>query len=178
MESENEAIEVCLHVYDLTGSMAKIMSTALIGDQTFYISYFCIKMYLIIWFLILGKQIDGIWHTGIVAFGREYFFGGAGIQSCEPVSYYFFCRLINFNLTQSKRICVQINNHLLIIFVFNYCWRIRWPCARFPTCKIPFHLSHIISLDIVQHPSWIFATKNYYQEDMEEWVERSVKINH
>lgn len=25
---------------------------------------------------LLGKQIGGIWHTGIVAFGREYYFGG------------------------------------------------------------------------------------------------------
>ncbi|XP_077980589.1 uncharacterized protein LOC144435827 [Glandiceps talaboti] len=33
---------------------------------------------------ILGKQIDGIWHTGIVIFGREYFFGGIGVESCHP----------------------------------------------------------------------------------------------
>jgi len=32
----------------------------------------------------LGKQIDGVWHTGIVVHGREYFFGGSGIQSCLP----------------------------------------------------------------------------------------------
>lgn len=30
-----------------------------------------------------GKQIDGIWHTGIVVYGREYFFGG-GIQAAMP----------------------------------------------------------------------------------------------
>lgn len=28
----------------------------------------------------LGKQVDGIWHTGILVHGREYFFGG-GIQA-------------------------------------------------------------------------------------------------
>jgi hypothetical protein len=27
----------------------------------------------------LGQRIDGIWHTGIVVFGNEYYFGG-GIQ--------------------------------------------------------------------------------------------------
>ena len=37
-------------------------------------------------FLIPGKQIDGIWHTGIVVYGREYFFGGDGIMNCPPVS--------------------------------------------------------------------------------------------
>lgn len=35
---------------------------------------------------VTGRQIEGIWHTAIVAFGREYFFGSAGIQSCPPVS--------------------------------------------------------------------------------------------
>jgi hypothetical protein len=31
----------------------------------------------------LGKQIDGIWHTGVVVFGKEFFFGG-GIQHGTP----------------------------------------------------------------------------------------------
>ena len=30
-----------------------------------------------------GKQIDGVWHTGVVVFGKEFFFGG-GIQSGDP----------------------------------------------------------------------------------------------
>lgn len=36
--------------------------------------------------ILSGRQIDGVWHTGVVAYGREYFFGGGGIQSCLPVS--------------------------------------------------------------------------------------------
>ena len=32
---------------------------------------------------ILGKQVDGIWHTGILVHGREIFFGG-GIQALPP----------------------------------------------------------------------------------------------
>nr|XP_053640138.1 uncharacterized protein LOC128694183 [Cherax quadricarinatus] len=32
----------------------------------------------------IGKQIEGIWHTGVVAYGREYFFGSGGIESCRP----------------------------------------------------------------------------------------------
>ena len=31
----------------------------------------------------LGKQIDGIWHTGVRVYGKEYFFGG-GIQALPP----------------------------------------------------------------------------------------------
>ncbi|KAK3090099.1 hypothetical protein FSP39_009184 [Pinctada imbricata] len=31
------------------------------------------------------RQINGVWHTGIVVYGREFFFGGTGgIESCNP----------------------------------------------------------------------------------------------
>eukprot|EP00039_Didymoeca_costata_P026628 m.16258 g.16258 ORF g.16258 m.16258 type:complete len:172 (+) comp5642_c0_seq2:237-752(+) len=33
----------------------------------------------------LGKQLDGLWHTSVVAFGKEYFYGG-GIQKATPGS--------------------------------------------------------------------------------------------
>jgi len=33
---------------------------------------------------LLGKQLDGIWHTGIVAYGKEFYFGGMGIENCPP----------------------------------------------------------------------------------------------
>ncbi|KAH7492520.1 Desumoylating isopeptidase 1 [Phytophthora ramorum] len=52
---------VTLHVYDLSHGMARQMSPAL-----------------------LGKTIDGVWHTGVLVFGREYFFGGGGIQAMAP----------------------------------------------------------------------------------------------
>lgn len=44
---------VSLHVYDLSQGMARQLSPAL-----------------------LGRQINGIWHTGIVVYGKEYYFGG------------------------------------------------------------------------------------------------------
>jgi len=28
--------------------------------------------------------MDGIWHTGIVAFGSEWYFGHSGIECCLP----------------------------------------------------------------------------------------------
>ena len=49
-----------LHLYDLSGGLAKQMSMAFVG-----------------------KQFDGIWHTGIVVYGQEYYFGG-GICSGPP----------------------------------------------------------------------------------------------
>jgi desumoylating isopeptidase 1 len=45
-----------LAVYDLSNGLASQMSQA-----------------------ILGQQIDGIWHTGVIVYNYEYFFGG-GIQ--------------------------------------------------------------------------------------------------
>ncbi|KAM7257728.1 hypothetical protein ACFE04_013469 [Oxalis oulophora] len=54
-----EGSKVILNVYDLSGGLAKQLSTS-----------------------FLGKAIEGIWHTGLVVYGNEYFFGG-GIQH-EP----------------------------------------------------------------------------------------------
>ncbi|XP_057964000.1 uncharacterized protein LOC131155093 [Malania oleifera] len=51
-----EGDKVKLNVYDLSQGMARQLS------MTF-----------------LGKAIEGIWHTGIVVYGNEYYFGG-GIQ--------------------------------------------------------------------------------------------------
>ena len=53
-------MEVSLHLYDLSQGMARSMSQQL-----------------------LGIQLEGIWHSGIVCYGKEYFFGG-GIFSDTP----------------------------------------------------------------------------------------------
>ncbi|XP_075522136.1 uncharacterized protein LOC142555247 [Primulina tabacum] len=52
-----ESYKVSLHVYDLSQGLARQLSTT-----------------------FLGKSIEGIWHTGIVVYGNEYYFGG-GIQN-------------------------------------------------------------------------------------------------
>ncbi|KNA24926.1 hypothetical protein SOVF_011190 [Spinacia oleracea] len=51
-----ESHRVALNVYDLSQGLARQLSTT-----------------------FLGKAIEAIWHTGIVVYGNEYFFGG-GIQ--------------------------------------------------------------------------------------------------
>mmetsp|Transcript_48150 Transcript_48150/g.92037 ORF Transcript_48150/g.92037 Transcript_48150/m.92037 type:complete len:259 (+) Transcript_48150:117-893(+) len=55
-----DGFPVTLHIYDLSGGLAAQLSLP-----------------------FLGKQVDGIWHTGVVAYGSEYFFGG-GIQRMPP----------------------------------------------------------------------------------------------
>jgi hypothetical protein len=56
-------------------------------------------------FPFVGRQLDGIWHTAIVAYGREYFFGPAGIHSIRPVS---------------------ISSPLMILFDSSVWWEFRW----------------------------------------------------
>ncbi len=55
--------DVYLYIYDLSMGMAKVLSQSLIG-----------------------RHFDGIWHTGVVVHGREYFFSQEGINSCRPGS--------------------------------------------------------------------------------------------
>ncbi len=72
--------DVYLYIYDLTKGMARRFSP-----------------------MFLGKQIDGVWHTGIVAYDTEWYFGNDGISSCPPVSEnlfsnYLILRSLNFFL--------------------------------------------------------------------------------
>ncbi|XP_044253467.1 uncharacterized protein LOC123004330 [Tribolium madens] len=53
--------KVELYIYDLSKGMAAALSP-----------------------MLINKKIDGIWHTSIVVYGREYFFGSHGVSSCNP----------------------------------------------------------------------------------------------
>lgn len=55
--------KVELYIYDLSRGVASMVSP-----------------------LLIGKRIDGVWHTSIVVYGREYFFGSQGVESCNPGS--------------------------------------------------------------------------------------------
>ncbi|XP_025163508.1 uncharacterized protein LOC105190522 isoform X2 [Harpegnathos saltator] len=84
-DTEDMKTTVELYIYDLTKGMAAMMSR-----------------------LLIGRQLDGIWHTAIVAYGREYFFGPAGIQSIRPSCRWstwrtrYFSRALSFFLTRRK----------------------------------------------------------------------------
>lgn len=58
-----DSYPVKLYIYDLSRGMARQLSP-----------------------VMLGKQLDGIWHTAIVVHGKEYFFVGEGIDNCTPGS--------------------------------------------------------------------------------------------
>lgn len=59
-QEEEQGEAVVLYVYDLSRGMAAALSPSL-----------------------LGQRIDGIWHTGLVVFGHEYYYGG-GVQYALP----------------------------------------------------------------------------------------------
>lgn len=59
--NQTETYPVKLYIYDLSRGMARQLSH-----------------------VMLGKQLDGVWHTAIVVHGKEYFFAGDGINSCPP----------------------------------------------------------------------------------------------
>ncbi|XP_029540852.1 desumoylating isopeptidase 1-like [Oncorhynchus nerka] len=61
MDQKYTLYPVKLYVYDLSNGMARQLSP-----------------------LMLGKQLDGIWHTAIVVHGEEFFYGGEGIANCPP----------------------------------------------------------------------------------------------
>lgn len=60
MHSETTSTPVRLHIYDVSQGMARNFSEPL-----------------------LGMNVQGIWHTGIVAYGKEFYFG-AGITADSP----------------------------------------------------------------------------------------------
>ncbi|XP_045497438.1 uncharacterized protein LOC123695586 isoform X1 [Colias croceus] len=59
----SEGVPVDLYIYDLTNGLASVLSPT-----------------------IIGRKIEGVWHTSIVVFEREYFYGASGITSCAPGS--------------------------------------------------------------------------------------------
>ena len=48
---------------------------------------FLSSLAVLITFFYLGLDTEGIYHTGIVVFGKEYFFGSEGIKSCSPTEF-------------------------------------------------------------------------------------------
>ncbi|XP_014059304.1 desumoylating isopeptidase 1 isoform X1 [Salmo salar] len=60
-KNDTTTYSVQLYIYDLSRGMARNLSP-----------------------IMLGKQVDGIWHSAIVVYGDEFYFGGVGISSCSP----------------------------------------------------------------------------------------------
>lgn len=83
--------QVKIRLYDISQGMARIMSPRLIG-----------------------KQIDGIWHSAIEVFGSEYFFGG-GICKEHPGSTPFGTPVQFFDMGVTTRTQGELEAYLLSI---------------------------------------------------------------
>jgi hypothetical protein len=60
MNSEKTNVKV--YLYDISNGMAKSLSP-----------------------MFLGKTIEGVWHTGLVVYGNEYYYGGGVCQGTPKV---------------------------------------------------------------------------------------------
>mmetsp|Transcript_11689 Transcript_11689/g.16060 ORF Transcript_11689/g.16060 Transcript_11689/m.16060 type:complete len:506 (-) Transcript_11689:119-1636(-) len=132
--------EVYLEVYDLSRGMAAAMSQS-----------------------ILGMRIDGIWHTGVVVFQKEYYFGG-GIQ-CSSIGH--FASSSNMQATRSVRIGVTTKtqeelqeylrsvNHLFTERTYDL---INNNCNNFSDCVCKFLVGTGIPSYIIELPRTIFSS--------------------
>lgn len=112
---------------------------------------------------ILGQRIDGIWHTGIVVFGKEYYFGG-GIQVMD---WGYFARSNNMNpmqvldmgTTQKSR--QEFENYLRTINnqYTSYTYDLlNNNCNNFADTICRFLTGHGIPSHIVDLPRIVFST--------------------
>ncbi|KAI5652193.1 PPPDE putative peptidase domain-containing protein [Phthorimaea operculella] len=70
-------VPVDLYIYDLTNGLASMLSPVIIDEQPLLIGEKIDDKE-------IGRQVEGVWHTAIVVYDREYFYGAGGITSCEP----------------------------------------------------------------------------------------------
>ena len=61
VKTPSSGLPIYLYMYDVTNGLARVFSPA-----------------------VIGIEIEAIWHTSIVAYGIEYYFGGFGIEFAPP----------------------------------------------------------------------------------------------
>ena len=148
---------VQLLVYDLSRGMASAMSEA-----------------------ILGQRIDGIWHTGVLVFNSEYYYGG-GIQisplgvfsasnGLHPVQMINlgetektreeltnFLRAIGPRFTGEDFTLLQVSSRLILSVAMTYDL-IRNNCNNFSDEIARFLVGRGIPEFIVNRPALVFST--------------------
>lgn len=152
---------VQLAVYDLSRGMARAMSKA-----------------------ILGQQIEGIWHTGIVVFGKEYYFGG-GIQ-VSPWGFFAQSNGMNpsqiLELGQTQKTQNELENYLRSIndkFTQYTYDLINNNCNNFADVVSNFLIGKGIPSHIVDLPKIVFSTPGGAMlRPMIEQMQNNIKQQH
>ena len=130
---------VTLAVYDLSQGMARQMSEQL-----------------------LGMRIDMIPHTGVIVFGKEYFFGG-GIQALPHqqfvASHMPPCQMINMGTTEiNKELFEEFLESVRPRFTMQTYDLIRNNCNNFSDCVCNFLVGKSIPAEITGLPERVFSS--------------------
>ena len=103
---------------------------------------------------ILGKEIEGIWHTSVYVYGREYFYAG-GINKSQPRKTKFGkpIKEINFGFTNKTK--TEFENYLKSInnnFTSNNYNLISHNCNHFSDTALYYLIGkHLSSVILKQH---------------------------
>jgi hypothetical protein len=129
-----------LAVYDLSRGMASSMSEA-----------------------ILGMRIDGIWHTGVLAYNQEYYFGG-GVQTSPIGAFAMQSSMMashTLDMGTTTKTQQELESHLRSInhrFTQATYDLINNNCNNFADVVCQFLVGHGIPNHIVDLPRIVFAT--------------------
>ena len=127
----NPGYKVIVYQYDLTQGMAKAMSRGLIG-----------------------KQVDGVWHTGVCVFGKEYYYGcGICVGKPKKTPYGYPVKELDFGYTTKteadlKAYIKSINNQ----FTMNTYNILNHNCNHFTDAALYFLVGkHLPDSILKQH---------------------------
>eukprot|EP01071_Lankesteria_metandrocarpae_P015314 Lankesteria_metandrocarpae@DN9545_c0_g1_i1.p1 len=113
--------------------------------------------------IVLGKKIEGIWHTGVEAFGWEYFYG-SGIVCMKPadvLEVYAMTLYGVHHLGQTKCNRENFENYLMGIsgdFSAEFYNLLEWNCNNFSDIASKYLLGRGIPKFVLDLPSEVKST--------------------
>jgi desumoylating isopeptidase 1 len=75
---------VRLYIYDISFGLASAYGSSLLGNIFVNKSNIHCCRHLSVSLSRSGRPIDGVWHTGVAVYGREYLFGSSGVSYTSP----------------------------------------------------------------------------------------------
>jgi hypothetical protein len=128
---------VKLHVYDLSGGLCSALSTQL-----------------------LGRHFEAIYHTGVVAFGREWFFGGGIFNDAPGQTHYGTpLRVVDLGVTAlDEATFIEFLDGIRPRFRMQDYDLVRHNCNNFSEEIVQFLTGRSIGDDILTLPQQLIAT--------------------
>ncbi|CAF3446102.1 unnamed protein product [Rotaria socialis] len=117
---------------------------------------------------LLGKQIDGVWHTGVGVYGREYLFGSSGVSYTAPEEIHrqgLAPKPKSVDLGQTKKTLAEIHTWVLQKGTTNFRGHqydlLDWNCNNFSDEFTKYLLNSTTSLipeEILELPRFVKTT--------------------